>query len=349
MNSSKKRKKFHSMFTRGDKKKMKPPNHICKSIEEFNKLYNFKIQPSSKLDNNVILDILNGNLNLDPSYYRFIGIYYDTIEKNYSEAVKYYKMAISFGDSNAMFHLAMYYNDTEKNYSEAVKYYKMAISFGDSNAMFHLAMYYNDTEKNYSEAVRYYKMAISFGASTAMYNLALYYDDIEKNYPEVVRYYKMAISFGDYDAMYNLAVYYGNIEKNYPEAVRYYKMAISFGDSGAMLGLAWCYKNIGKNYPEAVKYYKMAIENGHEVKFEMSLVNWYIHQLTNCEISGEKTKDVIVFNQKNQFMSKTEKCPVCLEEKKCIPFECTHYFCNWCYIRVMSDSKKKCPLCRLDL
>ena len=316
MNSSKKRKKFHSMFTRGDKKKMKPPNHICKSIEEFNKLYNFKIQPSSKLDNNVILDILNGNLNLDPSYYRFIGIYYDTIEKNYSEAVKYYKMAISFGDSNAMFHLAMYYNDTEKNYSEAV---------------------------------RYYKMAISFGASTAMYNLALYYDDIEKNYPEVVRYYKMAISFGDYDAMYNLAVYYGNIEKNYPEAVRYYKMAISFGDSGAMLGLAWCYKNIGKNYPEAVKYYKMAIENGHEVKFEMSLVNWYIHQLTNCEISGEKTKDVIVFNQKNQFMSKTEKCPVCLEEKKCIPFECTHYFCNWCYIRVMSDSKKKCPLCRLDL
>ena len=179
--------------------------------------------------------------------------------------------------------------------------------------------------------------------------IGIYYYEIEKNYSEAVKYYKMAIKLNHSNAMNNLAVYYDDIEKNYPEAVKYYKIAIKLNHSNAMCNLGLYYCRIEKNYPEAVKYYKMALDHGQKINLEMSLVNWYIHQETNCEITGEKTKEVVIFDQKSKFLSKIQECPVCLEEKKCIPYECAHYSCCSCYVKIMSSDSKKCPLCRFEL
>jgi len=81
---------------------------------------------------------------------------------------------------------------------------------------------------------------------------------------------------------------------------------------------------------------------------KMSLVNWYIHQETNCKLIGKKTKNIVIFDQKSRFLSKIQECPICLEEKKCISYECAHYSCLSCYVHIISDSKK-CPLCRFEL
>ena len=83
-------------------------------------------------------------------------------------------MVIEKGNSNAMNNLAVYYDEIEKNYKEAIKYYLMAIEKGDSDAMFNLAVYYDKIEKNYKEAIKYYLMLIEKGDYDATYNLNIF-------------------------------------------------------------------------------------------------------------------------------------------------------------------------------
>ncbi|MBO7321300.1 MAG: sel1 repeat family protein, partial [Bacteroidales bacterium] len=63
--------------------------------------------------------------------------YGEGVEKNYTEAVKWYRKAADKGHLDAQYNLGnRYYNGegVEKNYTEAVKWYRKAADKGHSNA-----------------------------------------------------------------------------------------------------------------------------------------------------------------------------------------------------------------------
>ncbi len=148
------------------------------------------------------------------------------IHKNYNKMLYYYNIAIDKDATRvrAMYKLGNYYNKIERNYTEAIKYYKMASCRGDSDAMNELGYYYDDNMRKYEEAVKYYLMAIENGNSNAMCNLGKHYYYM-KNYSEAIKYLQMAIEKGNVEAMDRLGHYYEEI-RNYPEAIKYFKMAI---------------------------------------------------------------------------------------------------------------------------
>ena len=171
-------------------------------------------------------------------------------------------------------------------------------------------------------------MAIDNGISSAMASLGNYYYQIEKNYESAVKYYLMAISQENHVAMNNLGNYYYEVEKNYELAKKYYLMAIDKDSADSMFNLGHLYYKIEKNYELTNKYFLMSIER---------------EKKTNPILNENKREQNIHKNKRNRFM-KVVECPICLVDKECIPFECTHYFCDECYTKYYD---KSCPICRL--
>ena len=61
-------------------------------------------------------------------------------------------MAIEKGNVYAMFNIGDYYETIEKNYDEAEKYYIMAIEKCNDKSMNNLGLYYETIEKKYNKA-----------------------------------------------------------------------------------------------------------------------------------------------------------------------------------------------------
>ena len=79
------------------------------------------------------------------------GLYYEHIEKDYSQMKKYFMMAIELGNSWAMNNLGYYYQYIEKDYPQMKKYYRMAIELGDCSE----TLYYLE---NYCDTVEFYHL-----------------------------------------------------------------------------------------------------------------------------------------------------------------------------------------------
>lgn len=114
-----------------------------------------------------------------------LGHYYKDI-KDYDKMKHYYMMATNKGNSDAMNNLGFYYYDIEKKYKKAVKYFEMALKFGNPHnlnyyqSMNNLGCYYFNT-KDYKRMKHYYLMAIDKGNICAMKNLSIYYKLIEND------------------------------------------------------------------------------------------------------------------------------------------------------------------------
>ncbi len=112
--------------------------------------------------------------------FRIIGyIHYQ--KSSFSEAEKYYLMAIKKGDFDGLFNLANLYFDQGKM-DEAEEYYLMAIEKGQVNALNNLANLYNDQGK-IDEAEKYFLLAIEQGFQKALNNLLILYlrNNVKKN------------------------------------------------------------------------------------------------------------------------------------------------------------------------
>lgn len=211
---------------------------------------------------------------LAEKYYKGNGV-----EKNYEEAVKYYRLAADHGHGWAQYSLAnCCYNGNgiEKNYVEAIKYCRLAADQGNPSAQNFLGnCYYSGigVKKNVIEAVKCYRLAADQGDNWGQYYLAnCYYsgEGVKKNYEEAVKYYRLAADQGHSDAQYALGnCYYSGrgVEKNDVEAVKYYRLAADQGHSTGQNRVAFLYfKGFGvkKNYAEAAKYYRLSANQGHK-------------------------------------------------------------------------------------
>ncbi len=194
-----------------------------------------------------------------------IAYYYDTFEKNFPLALKYYQQAIDMNCDKSMFRLGEYYRAKGDN-SIMKKYYNMAAELNNVDALYSLARHYELYEQDYKKMKAYYQKAIILGHIMSMHNLAYYYESVEHDYIQMKKNYELAISLGHSMSMFQLGMYYETIEHDYKKMIHYYESAISLGHPLAMYRLAVYYFGIEDNKSIlGNKYYNMAIENGYKV------------------------------------------------------------------------------------
>ena len=148
------------------------------------------------------------------------------------------------GDANAQFKLGYCYysgQGVEKDYSQAVYWYKMAAGCSPQ-AQYELAKCYyfgQGVEKDYSLAIYWYKKAAEQGNRSAQYSLGncyYYGEGVTKDYSQAVYWYKKAADQGNSAALFNMGLCYeyGNgIEQNWNMAKSYYEKAKKEGFTGA--------------------------------------------------------------------------------------------------------------------
>ena len=162
--------------------------------------------------------------------------YMEQAEK--AEFARYMELAKK-GDATAMFNLGNCYKNgegVEKNYEEAVKWYKKAAEKGNATAMCNLGNCYyngNGVEKNDEEAVKWYKKAAEEGNARAMNNLGNCYENgegVEKNDEEAVKWFTRAAELGHIGAVKNLARCYRDgdgVEEDDAKAFELYQQILA--------------------------------------------------------------------------------------------------------------------------
>ena len=210
----------------------------------------------------------------------YLGVCYyngEGVEKDLTEAVKWYRKAAEQGLAEAQCNLGVCYDygeGVEKDITEAVKWYRKAAEQGDARAQCNLGVCYakgEGVEKDLSEAVKWYRKAAEQGYADAQFYLGLCYakgEGVEKDLTEAVKWCRKAAEQGDAEAQALLGLCYDfgeGVEKKQTEAVKWYRKAAEQGDAKAQFYLGVCYyfgEGIEKDLTEAVKWYRKAAEQG---------------------------------------------------------------------------------------
>ncbi len=199
------------------------------------------------------------------------------VEKNASEAVKWFCKAAEQGNAVAQYNLGVCYANgqgVEKNVTEAVKSYRKAAEQGFASAQCVLGIRYahgEGTDQNPTEAAKWLHKAAKQRNAMGQYNLGVCYANgqgVEKNVTEAVKWYRKGAEQGHAQAQYNLGLCYDDgqgVEKNETEAVKWYRMAAEQGHVSAQYNLGLCYANgqgVDQDTTEAIKWYRKAAEQG---------------------------------------------------------------------------------------
>ena len=117
------------------------------------------------------------------------------------------------GASAAQFNLGVYYllgQDAPQDYSEAVRWFRMAAKQDDAEAQYNLAMLYAKglgVPQDSAEAVRWFRMAAEIGHAKAQNHLALMIANgqgVPRDYVEAAQWYRKAAEQGLLPAQMNL-------------------------------------------------------------------------------------------------------------------------------------------------
>jgi uncharacterized protein len=303
-----------------------------------------------------------------------LGRYYDDIVKLDEKMKLYVKMAVKWHNIDALLYYAKYHKSF--NVNNSITLYKEAIKLGSDNASFKLAdLYINfghmddaldiydklikkgnieamiklgDVYASYNweilKAEKYYKMALNKGSKEVNIKMGLMYmrhSYLDKYIKLALQHFSTAYENGEDNALIYLGGTYMKL-KNYDEAEKYYKIAADMGNYDGMIKLGNHYNKHHNDFETAKKFYKIALDNGvSSDKIKLDDLKMYYHFNVYRD-----TKEVNIFKNKSNMLSKEIDCEVCLDEKiEGIPFECAHYVCKKCYI---SLHKSSCPFCRMD-
>ena len=201
-----------------------------------------------------------------------------SVEVDYKEAMRLYRLAAGAGNANAQNNLGYMYDHgqgVEVDYKEAVRLYRLAADAGQNNAQNNLGYMYQcgqGVEVDYKEAVRLYLLVADSGHDNAQSNLGYMYENgqgVEVDYKEAARRYRLAADAGDISAQTKLGSMYDHgqgVEVDYKEAARRYRLAADAGNSSAQNNLGYMYENgkgVEKDYKEAVRLYRLAADAGN--------------------------------------------------------------------------------------
>jgi TPR repeat protein len=208
------------------------------------------------------------------------------------------------------------------NYNNINLYYNILIDkYNNSDAMIYLANYYNNICKNKTEAFKYLDMAVKLNNSYAMVFIGDLYEE-NNNETLMLKYYKLSLELNNILSMYRLAIYYQN-NNNIEEMNKHFILGIKLGDIDSMEELSLYYYNDNKNI---LKLYTLL--NNIDEKNDLinkNLNNLKKHYLVNIYYNK------INFAKENNYI---KYCPICMNEKLCVLYNCMHHICIDCYIEV---------------
>lgn len=148
----------------------------------------------------------------------------------YAKAAKLCRPQAEQGDFFAQSCLGLVY-DQQKNYKEAVKWYRLAVAQGDASKQDMFVsiqsrlgeMYENEqgVPQDYKEAAKWYRLAAEQGDVEGQNNLGGLYEKglgVPQNYKEAVKWIRLAAEQGDAKALHNIGIMYSNglgVPQNY--------------------------------------------------------------------------------------------------------------------------------------
>jgi tetratricopeptide (TPR) repeat protein len=266
--------------------------------------------------------------NTNPVYIRYLGYYY-YLKDNIDEMKKYFQIGVDNGDSQSMVELGLCNLLIDKDLEKSKELLMLSVEKGNIHGMYRLAISYTDNmfkeDPEYcdKESDKLFDKLIELKFDYAMNYLGNFY------------LFKNPIKSREYFIMMNES---GNISGNFG--------IIELG----------CNKETKKELlTEIITKWNLnrcVFKNMNKLISQLVINNVDANLLLkHCERLEFKNVDVIfkvqavsaVLKNKMKF-SKQGECPICLEEKELIPFDCFgHFFCVEC------DKKtNKCALCRIS-
>ncbi len=152
------------------------------------------------------------------------------------DTINYTKKAIKLGNSMAMFFLAEYYHNKD-SYSQAIKYYKMAMEKDNYHAYFNYAVMAREGEgmkKDAKLAKIMFRKAAKFGSYMALNEIGNLYA-YEGNMSQAEKYWRLAADKDVPFAWFNL----GKLlyEENRVESITAYLHGARLGDESCIIAL----------------------------------------------------------------------------------------------------------------
>jgi len=227
------------------------------------------------------------------------------IQKDYKEALRYYRMSADLGDSEAAFMVGHYYQmgragEGKKKY--ALGWYKKAATAGHSNAQVRTAILYHfpkdGSQPNLKLAKEWYNKAYKQGNADAMWRLGAMQEDKGKtprNLTIAAKYYREAAIKKSPEGMirYGQALLYGRgTGKNTSLAKTYLERAAKTGHARAQYtyGAALRDGNFGQKNPvEAKKWFTKAANQGNKAaKIALNRSSTSGNSSSNSDLGSEE-------------------------------------------------------------
>jgi TPR repeat protein len=201
-------------------------------------------------------------------------------DKNYSEAMRWYRMAADQGDAAAQVNVGGLYANgwgVPQNYPEAMQWFRKAADQGNASAQNDVGGLFANgrgVPRDYTEAMRWFRMAATQGYVPAQDNIGALYENgsgVSQDYAEAMRWFRMAADRGFAVAQNKIGVLYQRgwaVSQDYGEAMRWYQMAAAQGyapaqvNIGRMIARGW---GVGKDCTAAKPWFEKAAATGDDV------------------------------------------------------------------------------------
>jgi TPR repeat protein len=210
------------------------------------------------------------------------------LEKNYTEAVKWFRKAAEQNNAAAQDNLGQCYaagEGVEQDYAGAAKWYRKAAEQNYVPAQYNLAVAYDNglgVPNDDGEAAKWYQKAAEQNYAPAQFNLAQFYRagrGITKDEAEATKWFQKAADQNFAKAEAALGFCYINgvgVEQDTSQAIKWYRKAAEQNDNSAQYDLGLCYANgegVSKNYAEAYKWWTLAADqNNSDAKKYLSVL-----------------------------------------------------------------------------
>ena len=198
-------------------------------------------------------------------------------QKNYEEALRWYRYAAQEGSDyaqNALGNMYFFGEGVPVDYDKAVYWYRMAATQYNKYGQYNLASMYhkgNGVRKDYIVALKWYLRAAEQGHAQAQENAALLLkegkDGVQRNSSLSAKWFGKAAEQGLAVSQYNYGqcLEYGRgVRRDYNAAFEWYSKAAELGVPDAMRRLGYMYKK-GRGVPvsleESQKWYALAEKN----------------------------------------------------------------------------------------
>lgn len=215
----------------------------------------------------------NSSARLDASTRRRLGkIWYliglawqcgDGLDENEKQAIKSFRWAADYGNTEAMRCLADYCIYRDRNLMKAMDWWLLAWKTDPSFA---------EEDGVESETVLRYRKAAERGCAGAQARLGeccLIGNGTKQNKKEAVKWFRKAAAQGNARAMLRLGGCYlagDHVKKNEAKAYRLWHRSANLGYAEAQYYVGLCYEqgeHVERNHDEALKWLRMAAAQGH--------------------------------------------------------------------------------------